>query len=78
MPRGGWSHLNLIQKRVTQNALIQIDNTSLGTITIPWWRGLCVPVTLRAMLSGVCAPGRVPHDQLVSLEGPDEEWFRAA
>ena len=62
---------------MTQNALIQIDNTSPGTITLPWWRGLCVPVNVRDMLSGVCAPGRVSHDQVVSDEGPDEEWFRA-
>lgn len=79
---GIWHRRSLFTRRVCfilrcQNLTFCSDRTrfnhsSLKAVTLEWFRGLCVSMTLRAMPEGAWAPGRFSHSGLVLGQGPDQ------
>jgi hypothetical protein len=47
-------------------------NTSSRTAALSWRRGLCAPMTGRAMPAKAYAPGRATHARQVKGQGLDE------
>lgn len=56
--------------------VVSLQTVSPKNCTLTWWKGLCDPVILGALMSGSIAPGWVSQGKLISGDEADEEWFK--
>lgn len=58
------------------SVVVSLQTNSPKNFTLTWWKDLCDPVILWALLSESIAPGWVSQGKLVSKDEADEEWFK--